>query len=63
MSARRTALCAAYWSVLLLLAAVVSLAAALPFTGPAADAVGVVAAGAVCLIGLACAPTPRKERS
>lgn len=63
MSARRTALTAAYWSAVLLLAAAVSLAAALPFTGPAASAVGVIASGAVCLIGLACAPhpTPRKD--
>ncbi|WP_442803445.1 hypothetical protein OG411_19150 [Streptomyces pseudogriseolus] len=63
MSARRTALTAVYWSAVLLLAAVASLAAAIPFTGPAARAVGVIASGAVCLIGIACAPnpTPRKD--
>lgn len=64
MSARRTALTAAYWSAVLLLAALVSLAAALPFTGPTASTAGVIASGAVCLIGIACAPsTTRKDRS
>ncbi|MCI3153191.1 hypothetical protein ELQ39_15770 [Streptomyces sp. GB4-14] len=64
MTARRTALTAAYWSAVLLLAAVASLAAAIPFTGPAASAAGVLAAAAVCLTGSAHAPsTTRKDRS
>lgn len=62
MSARRTAVCAAYWTGLLLLAAVASLAAAIPFTGAAASTVGVIAAAAVCLIGLACAPNPTTRK-
>lgn len=56
MSAGRTALHAAYWTAVLLLAAVASLAAALPFTGPAASTAGVIAAAAVCPVGSACAP-------
>ncbi|MGQ5576038.1 hypothetical protein [Streptomyces sp. ECR3.8] len=64
MSARRTALTAAYWTAVLLLAAFASLAAAIPFTGPAASTVGVIAAAAVCLVGSACAPSiTRKDRS
>ncbi|MCI4143019.1 hypothetical protein [Streptomyces sp. MMS20-AI2-20] len=62
MSARRTALTAAYWTAVLLLAAVASLAAAIPFTGPAASAAGVIASGAVCLIGMACAPNPAPRK-
>lgn len=47
----------AYWTATLTAAAVASLAAALPFTGPAASATGVLAAAGVSLIGIACAPT------
>jgi hypothetical protein len=47
----------AYWTATLTAAAIASLAAALPFTGPAASGIGVLAAGGVCLIGIACAPT------
>ncbi|MEV8032228.1 hypothetical protein [Streptomyces sp. NPDC086182] len=47
----------AYWTATLTTAAIASLAAALPFTGTAASATGVLAAAAVCLIGTACAPT------
>ena len=57
MSALRLALWAAYWSAVLTLAGAVSLAAAVPFAGPAANAAGVLGAGGVCLIGMACAPT------
>jgi len=57
VSARGTARWALYWTAILSAAAVASLAAAIPFTGSAASAVGVLAAAAVCLIGLACAPT------
>jgi hypothetical protein len=51
---------AAYWAAVLLAAAVASLAAAIPFTGPVANSAGVLASGAVCLIGMACAPGVRK---
>jgi hypothetical protein len=54
---------AAYWAAVLLAAAVASLAAALPFTGPTASAAGVLASGAVCLIGIACAPNIRKDQA
>jgi len=54
---------AAYWTAILTVAAVASLAAAIPFTGPTASAAGVLASGAVCLIGLACAPNIRKDRA
>jgi hypothetical protein len=54
----------AYWTATLTTAAIASLAAALPFTGPAASATGVLAAGGVCLIGIACAPaTPTRGDS
>ncbi|MGW1533927.1 hypothetical protein [Streptomyces aureus] len=53
----RLAVWAAYWAVALALAAIASLAAALPFTGPAANLAGVVVAGGVCLVACACAPT------
>ena len=62
MTARRTARWALHWAATALVAAVVSLAAAVPFTGPAAQLVGVLAASAVCLIGLACAPHPGGTR-
>jgi hypothetical protein len=51
---------AAYWTAVLLTAAVASLAAAIPFTGPAASTAGVLASGGVCLIGMACSPDVRK---
>ncbi|MFI1165567.1 hypothetical protein ACH4UM_18620 [Streptomyces sp. NPDC020801] len=62
MSARRTCLHAVYWAALALTAAVVSLVAAIPFTGPAASAAGILAAAAVSLIGLACAPTLKTRK-
>jgi hypothetical protein len=57
VTARRAALLALYWTAVLLTAALVDLAAGLPFTGPAASLAGDVAAAGVCLIGLASAPT------
>jgi hypothetical protein len=58
VTARRTALWGLYWAAVTTGAAIASLAAALPFTGPAASLAGTVAAAGVCLIGLACAPHP-----
>jgi len=52
---------AVHWTATTLTAAITSIAAALPFTGGAASAVGTVAAAGVCLIGIACTPT-RKDR-
>ncbi|WP_030344884.1 hypothetical protein [Streptomyces sp. NRRL S-1022] len=62
MSARRTARWALHWAVITTAAVLASMAAAVPFTGPAAQAVGVLAAAAVCLIGIACAPHPGGAR-
>lgn len=53
---RRTALWAGYWAFVLLVAAVASLAAAIPFTGPDAAAASTTAAGLVGLAGLALEP-------
>lgn len=53
---------AAHWTATTTLAAIVSLAAAIPFTGPAASTAGVFAAAGVCLVGIATAPT-RKDTS
>jgi hypothetical protein len=58
VSARRTVRWACHWTLTLLTAAVASLAAALPFTGPYASAAGLIAAAGVCLTGLATAPHP-----
>lgn len=58
MSARRTVRWACHWTTTLLTAAVAMTLAAIPFTGPYASAAGVLAAAAVCLIGLATAPHP-----
>lgn len=62
MTARRTARWALHWTVTATVAAVASLVFAVPFTGPAAQLVGALAAAAVCLIGLACAPHPGGSR-
>ena len=62
MTARRTARWALHWAITALAAAIASTAAALPFTGPAASTVGVIAAAAVCLVGIACAPHPGGTR-
>lgn len=53
---------AAHWTAVTGAAAAVSTVAAIPFTGTAASAVGTLAAAAVCLIGIALAPTTRKDR-
>lgn len=58
MTARRTVWLACHWTATTVVAALTSLAAALPFTGPYASAAGLLAAGAVCLIGIATAPHP-----
>jgi len=52
---------AAHWTAVTFTAAVVSLAAALPFTGTTASLIGTVAAAGVCLVGIALAPTTRKD--
>jgi hypothetical protein len=50
----------AYWTATL--TAAYALVAALPFTGPAASATGLLAAAGVSLIGIACAPaTPTTQ--
>jgi len=54
---------AVHWTAVTITAAITSTAAAIPFTGPAARAIGTVAAAAVCLIGIALAPTIRKDRT
>ncbi|MEV5957239.1 hypothetical protein AB0M11_26320 [Streptomyces sp. NPDC051987] len=56
---------AAHWTATTTTAAAaVSTAAAIPFTGPAAGAAGLLAAAGVCLIGIATAPAlnTRKEK-
>lgn len=62
MTARRTARWALHWAITCTAAAITSLAASLPFTGPAASFVGTVAAAGVCLVGIACAPNPGGTR-
>lgn len=62
MTARRTARLALHWAVTTIVAAITSTVLAVPFAGPAASAVGVLAAAAVCLIGYACAPHPGGTR-
>jgi hypothetical protein len=55
VTARRIVL-AAYWALVVTLAALASMAAAIPFTGGTASAAGIVAAAAVLIAGLACEP-------
>lgn len=62
MSARRTARWALHWVITTTVAALASIAFAVPFTGSAASTVGVLAAAGVSLIGLACAPHPGGTR-
>lgn len=50
-----------HWTAVTLTAAITSLIAAIPFTGTAASAIGTLAAAGVCLIGIALAPTTRKD--
>ncbi|WP_393075098.1 hypothetical protein [Streptomyces sp. LN704] len=55
---------ALHWALVTLTAALASTAAAIPFTGDLASAMGTCAAGGVCLIGIALAPAPvRKDGS
>ena len=51
-----------HWTAVTTTAAAVSTVAAIPFTGTAASAAGTLAAAGVCLIGIALAPTTRKDR-
>jgi len=52
---------AVHWTAVTITAAITSTAAVIPFTGPAASAAGVLASAGVCLIGIALAPTIRKD--
>lgn len=60
MTARRTVILAAYWTAVILTAAIAAIVAAIPFTGGTANAAGVVAAGLVLLAGLHY--EPRKDQ-
>jgi hypothetical protein len=53
---------AVHWTATTLTAALVSTAAAIPFTAPAAGYAGALAAAGVCAIGIALTPT-RKDRT
>jgi hypothetical protein len=52
---------ALHWTATSITAASASTVAAIPFTGTAASAAGTLAAAGVCLIGIALAPTTRKD--
>jgi hypothetical protein len=52
---------ATHWTATTVLAAAISTAAAIPFTGTAASAAGTLAAAGVCLIGIALAPTTTRK--
>lgn len=52
-----------HWTAVLAATGFVSVAAPLPFTGPAAGTAGALASIAVVCIGYATAPTPRKDTS
>lgn len=52
---------ALHWALVTLTAAIASTLAAIPFTGDLARAFGTCAAGGVCLIGIALAPTPARK--
>lgn len=54
---------ALHWALVTLTAAIVSTAAAIPFTGTPARLIGTLAAGAVCLVGIALAPTTRRDHT
>ena len=62
MTARRVLL-AAHWLIVLTAAMTACVAVPLPFTGPFAFAVGVLAAAGIGLIGRAAAPHPKGHRS
>lgn len=53
---------ALYWAVTVTIAAVASLAAAIPFNGDTASFAGLVAAAGVGFVGLACAPATPNTR-
>lgn len=53
---------AAWWTATALAAAIASLAAALPFTGPYASAASLIAAAGVSLTGYATAPHPKDNQ-
>lgn len=59
----RVLLLAAYWAIVLAACVAVELAVPLPFSGPAADLMGVTAATGIALIGYAYAPTLRKDHA
>jgi hypothetical protein len=61
VTGRRTARQAAHWTAVTTAAACVSTVISIPFTGAGASAVGTLAAGAVCLIGIALAPTTTRK--
>jgi hypothetical protein len=52
---------AIHWTTVTTAAAITSIAAAIPFTGTAASTAGTLAAAAVCLIGIALAPTTTRK--
>jgi hypothetical protein len=52
---------ALHWIFVTSIAALVMTAAAIPFTGAAAQAVGILAAVGVCAVGYATAPPTRKD--
>jgi hypothetical protein len=58
----RRALRAVYWPLVVLTAATTSIAAAVPFSGGTASAVGVIAAAFVLLAGLALEPRGKARR-
>jgi hypothetical protein len=62
VTARRTVRWACHWTLTLLTAMTALVVAPLPFTGQLANAVGILAAAAILLIGLAAEPTIRKEQ-
>lgn len=61
MTARRLLL-AVYWALVTVLAALASIAAAIPFTGSTASAAGITAAGLVLIAGLALEPHRKGNR-
>ncbi|MDX3759286.1 hypothetical protein [Streptomyces sp. AK02-04a] len=51
----------AHWTAVTLTAACVSTVVSIPFTGAGARCIGTLAAAAVCLIGIALAPTTTRK--
>ena len=52
---------AAHWTAITIAAASAYTVAAIPFTGVGASVAGLLAAGGVCLAGIALAPHTRKD--